>query len=48
LAYRSSSERFLQQSARVSALLRKGLEEHEDEVIDFGYDSVNNIGLHLI
>ena len=36
------------QSARVSALLRKVLEEHEDEVIELGYDSVKDIGLHSI
>jgi hypothetical protein len=36
------------QSARVSALLRKVLKEHEAEVISMGYDSVNDIGLHSI
>ena len=36
------------QSARVSALLRKVLEEHEAEVIEMGYDSVKDIGLHSI
>jgi hypothetical protein len=36
------------QSARVSVLLRKVLEEHEDEVLIMGYDSVTDIGLHSI
>jgi hypothetical protein len=34
------------QSVRVSALLGKVLKEHEDEVNNMGYDSVNDIGLH--
>jgi hypothetical protein len=36
------------QAKRVSSILQKVLKEHEQEVLNIGYDSIHDIGVHSI